>query len=55
VLGYTGAEIVEDACLCVPIARAMVGEDGVIADAAVRARLRVAIDAIAARLGVALR
>jgi chromate reductase, NAD(P)H dehydrogenase (quinone) len=55
VLGYTGAEIVEDACLQVPIARAMVGEDGVIADAAVRARLRDAIDAIAAHLDAALR
>ena len=55
VLGYTGAEIVEDACLRVPIARAMVGKDGVIADAAVQARLRIAIDAIAAHLDAPLR
>jgi NAD(P)H-dependent FMN reductase len=31
VLGYTGAEIVEEACLRLPLARGDVGEDGLIA------------------------
>ena len=39
VLGYTGAEIVEAACVRVPIARNVVGEDGVIHDAEIRAQL----------------
>jgi chromate reductase len=53
VLGYTGAEIIEDACVRVPIARNLVGEDGVIRDEDVRAQLRAAIDAIVSQLRVA--
>jgi chromate reductase len=53
VLGYTGAEIVEDACARVPIARKVVGEDGVIADAEIRAQLAGAIDALVAHVRVA--
>jgi chromate reductase len=39
VLGYTGAEIVEAACVRIPIARQMVGEDGLIGDDGVRSAL----------------
>jgi chromate reductase len=53
VLGYAGGEIVEHACLRVPIARNLVGEDGVIEDEGVRARLGVAISAIRAHLSSA--
>ena len=53
VLGYTGAEIIEDACVRVPIARNLVGEDGVIRDEETRARLARAIDAIVSHLRVA--
>jgi chromate reductase, NAD(P)H dehydrogenase (quinone) len=35
VLGYVGAEIVEPACIEVPVTGAMVGDDGLITDAAV--------------------
>jgi chromate reductase, NAD(P)H dehydrogenase (quinone) len=48
VLGYTGAEIVEEACARVPIARKLVGEDGVIRDEEIRASLRAARDALVA-------
>jgi NAD(P)H-dependent FMN reductase len=50
VLGYTGAEIVEDACMRVPVARKLVGEDGVIRDPEVAAGLRTALDALVAYL-----
>ena len=50
VLGYTGAEIVEAACLRVPVERRMVGADGRIGDDAVRAELARALTAIIARL-----
>ncbi|MFF6995386.1 NADPH-dependent FMN reductase [Streptomyces sp. NPDC008313] len=39
VLGYTGAHIVEPACVRVPVDRRMVGADGIITDAGVRERL----------------
>jgi chromate reductase, NAD(P)H dehydrogenase (quinone) len=50
VLGYTGAEIVEQACVRVPIARTDVGEDGLIGDEEIRARLRAALDALVEHL-----
>jgi NAD(P)H-dependent FMN reductase len=50
VLGYTGADIVEEACVRVPIARSMVGADGLIGDEAVRGELAAVIDAIAAHV-----
>ena len=53
VLGYTGAEIVEDACVRVPVARSLVEEDGLIRDEEVRARLARAMDALLARVRVA--
>jgi chromate reductase len=46
VLGYTGAEIVEDACVRVPIARKQVGEDGVIRDPEIRSELGAALAAL---------
>jgi NAD(P)H-dependent FMN reductase len=39
VLGYVHAEIVEDACARIPVARAAVGADGLIGDPEIRARV----------------
>jgi chromate reductase, NAD(P)H dehydrogenase (quinone) len=39
VLGYVGAEIVEPACVRIPVGRELVGPDGTVHDPAVRARL----------------
>jgi NAD(P)H-dependent FMN reductase len=47
VLGYTGSRIVEEACLRVPLARADVGEDGLIAPPPARARIVAAVRALA--------
>ncbi|MEV5571778.1 NADPH-dependent FMN reductase [Spirillospora sp. NPDC052269] len=44
VLGYTGAAIVDEACVRLPVDRAQVNENGVITDPEVRARLAKAID-----------
>jgi chromate reductase, NAD(P)H dehydrogenase (quinone) len=46
VLGYSGAEIVEAACVRIPVARDAVGPDGVIADEEIRAAIRAAVDAL---------
>jgi NAD(P)H-dependent FMN reductase len=48
VLGYAGADIVEAACVRIPVARNAVGPDGVIADGEIRAAIRAALDALAA-------
>jgi hypothetical protein len=50
VLGYTGAEIVEDACVRLPIARSLVDEGDVIPDEEIRAGLARAVDALASRV-----
>jgi chromate reductase len=47
VLGYVGGGIVEDACLAVPVTSAMVGEDGLVTDDAVRRRIAEALEALA--------
>ena len=47
VLGYTGAQIVEEACLRLPLSRGRVGSDGLIADAEVRTALSAALGALA--------
>jgi chromate reductase, NAD(P)H dehydrogenase (quinone) len=47
VLGYVGADTVEHACLEIPVTSAMVGEDELIADEAVRSRLSRALEALA--------
>ncbi|WP_435222065.1 NADPH-dependent FMN reductase [Streptomyces sp. Tue6028] len=39
VLGYTGADIVESACVQMPVDRGTVGEDGLITDHAIRRQL----------------
>jgi chromate reductase len=39
VLGYVHAEIVEDACAHIPVAHGAVGEDGLIANGEIRARV----------------
>jgi len=39
VLGYAGADIVEDACVRIPVERSLVGDDGAVADAGVRAAI----------------
>ncbi|MGZ4244994.1 MAG: NADPH-dependent FMN reductase [Solirubrobacteraceae bacterium] len=47
VLGYAGADIVEDACARIPVDRALVGDDGLIADAEVRAAIADAVGRLA--------
>jgi chromate reductase len=46
VLGYTGAEIVEQACVRVPVARKAVDDDGLIRDEEIRRGLRASLDVI---------
>lgn len=48
VLGYLNAAIVEEACVRVPVARAMVGDDGTVTDPDTREALRAALDALQA-------
>lgn len=50
VLGYVHAEIVEDACVRIPVPRGAVGEDGLIADAAIRVALAEVLAALAAHV-----
>jgi NAD(P)H-dependent FMN reductase len=47
VLTYAHAEIVDDACADIPITPAAVGEDGLVADAAVRERLAAVLTTLA--------
>jgi NAD(P)H-dependent FMN reductase len=56
VLGYAGADIVEEACVRIPVERALVSQDGVVTDHDVRAQvaaalLRLAEHAVAVREG----
>lgn len=48
VLGYTGSEIVAEACLRIPVERDAIGSDGLVADPAARERLAAALRALAA-------
>jgi chromate reductase, NAD(P)H dehydrogenase (quinone) len=48
VLGYTGAQIVEEACLRLPLARADIGEDGLITPPEAREKIVAAVSALAA-------
>lgn len=48
VLGYTGADIVESACVRLPVDRGMLGTDGLIADAGVRRQLADVLGLLAA-------
>jgi len=47
VLGYTGAEIVEAACLRIPVPREAIGDDGLLADQAIREPLAGALRTLA--------
>jgi len=47
VLGYAGADVVEDACGRIPVERAQVGEDGLITDAAIRDQIAAVVGALA--------
>ena len=47
VLGYAGADVVEAACARIPVDRALVGEDGLIADREVRSQIAVAVQRLA--------
>ena len=48
VLGFTGARIVEDACLRLPLSRDDVGADGLIAPAEAREAIVASVSALAA-------
>ncbi|HEY2715712.1 MAG TPA: NADPH-dependent FMN reductase [Solirubrobacterales bacterium] len=48
VLGYTGSEIVADACLRIPVGREAIGADGLLADPAIREPLAGALRTLAA-------
>jgi NAD(P)H-dependent FMN reductase len=51
VLGYTGADVVEPACLRIPVDRGMVDADGLIADPGVRERLAGVLGLLVGRHG----
>lgn len=47
VLGYAGADIVEDACARIPVERGLVGPGGQVTDVAARSQIAVAVAALA--------
>ena len=47
VLGYAGADIVEDACVRIPVERGLIGEDGAITDAAIREQIAAVLATLA--------
>ncbi len=47
VLGYAGADIVEDACVRIPVDRALVGSDGLVTDAETRDQIAAAVGRLA--------
>ena len=51
VLGYAGTDIVDAACAHIPVARTMVGDDGMVADPAVRRRVAECLTALAGAAG----
>jgi NAD(P)H-dependent FMN reductase len=46
VLGYTGADIAEDACLRIQVPRSAIGPGRLVVDAPIRARIAVALDTL---------
>jgi NAD(P)H-dependent FMN reductase len=52
VLGYIGAHVVEDACAHIGVPRDVIGDDGLVADAAIRAQLAAALRRLDAALQV---
>jgi NAD(P)H-dependent FMN reductase len=53
VLGYAGADIVDDACARIPVDRGQVGEDGVVADPEVPEQIATSVRALAAHAAAA--
>ena len=53
VLGYAGADIVEQACVRVPVERALVGEDGTVTDRDARAQIAGAVRRLAEHVAAA--
>jgi chromate reductase, NAD(P)H dehydrogenase (quinone) len=51
VLGYTGSDIVEEACVHIPVARSAIGSDGLIADIDIRRQITDALRALASQVG----
>ncbi|KOV65518.1 NADPH-dependent FMN reductase [Streptomyces sp. MMG1121] len=51
VLGYTGADIVEPACVRIPVSRDLIGDDGLLADSAARRQLGGVLRQLAERVG----
>jgi chromate reductase len=49
VLGYTGSDIVEEACVHIPVARSAIGSDGLIADMDIRRQIADALRALASQ------
>jgi NAD(P)H-dependent FMN reductase len=47
VLGYAGADIVEDACARIPVERSLVGDGGLIADGEVRRAIAATVNRLA--------
>ncbi|MFC0599402.1 NADPH-dependent FMN reductase [Streptomyces palmae] len=47
VLTYTGAEIVESACVRIPVSQSMMGDDGLIAEPGARARISAVLAELA--------
>ena len=47
VLGYAGADIVEDACVRIPVERALVGADGLVTDDAARGQIAAVVGRLA--------
>jgi chromate reductase, NAD(P)H dehydrogenase (quinone) len=50
VLGYVHADIVEPACVRIPVPRQAVGRDGTITDLAIRARIAEELETLAAEV-----
>jgi chromate reductase len=50
VLTYTGTDIVEAACAHIPVARNVIGSDGLVADDAIRERLAAVLTSLAAHV-----
>jgi chromate reductase len=47
VLGYVGAQVVEDACVRIPVARDVIGPDGLLSDRALRVQVAEVLRALA--------
>lgn len=53
VLGYAGADIVEDACARIPVERGMVGSEGLVTDDAVRDQIAAVVGRLVAHVAAA--